>query len=185
MQNLCKISIPHRRLIAKGTEREQLNHPSIAPPRRYVIALHWFERESRFVDDLSEPRCFACGDTIREPLSNETIPMRWARCGLERCHIIAASIGGSLEPSNFLLLCHECHVEAPMTADAKFLLDWAKEHPSALACMFRDFYQALKDADEKYLEWPWTYRPGLEQEFFDFLKQKSWIFTCARIGSTA
>ena len=52
------------------------------------------------------------------------------RCGcerkLQRCHIIPDSLGGKDEPSNFVLLCAECHQEAPNVEDKQFMWDWIK-----------------------------------------------------------
>jgi 5-methylcytosine-specific restriction endonuclease McrA len=41
--------------------------------------------------------CYACGKP----------------CTPQRCHIIAHQFGGSVDPSNLFLMCHECHAENP------------------------------------------------------------------------
>ena len=51
------------------------------------------------------------------------------RCGYEtsslhRCHIIPESLGGKCEPSNFVLLCGQCHVQAPNVMDKYFIFSW-------------------------------------------------------------
>ena len=43
---------------------------------------------------------------------------------LERCHIIPDSLGGKPEPSNLVLLCHSCHLEAPNVIYKEAMLDW-------------------------------------------------------------
>lgn len=52
------------------------------------------------------------------------------RCGckrkLYRCHIIPDSLGGKDEPSNFVLLCADCHKEAPNVESSTFMWDWIK-----------------------------------------------------------
>lgn len=52
------------------------------------------------------------------------------RCGcernLQRCHIIPDALGGKDEPSNFVLLCAECHQEAPNVENRDFMWDWIK-----------------------------------------------------------
>lgn len=52
------------------------------------------------------------------------------RCGYERklyrCHIIPDSLGGKDEPSNLVLLCSQCHEEAPNVEDSQFMWDWIK-----------------------------------------------------------
>lgn len=52
------------------------------------------------------------------------------RCGckrkLYRCHIIPDSLGGKDEPSNLVLLCADCHEEAPNVESSTFMWDWIK-----------------------------------------------------------
>jgi hypothetical protein len=52
------------------------------------------------------------------------------RCGyklpLERCHIIPASLGGEDIPSNYVLLCSQCHREAPNVTDPEFMWIWIR-----------------------------------------------------------
>lgn len=56
------------------------------------------------------------------------------RCGcerkLQRCHIIPDSLGGKDEPNNFVLLCSECHQEAPNVESNTFMWDWIKSYYS-------------------------------------------------------
>lgn len=47
---------------------------------------------------------------------------------LQRCHIVPASLGGSEEPSNLVLLCAQCHAEAPNVDDANFMWTWLRVH---------------------------------------------------------
>lgn len=50
------------------------------------------------------------------------------RCGwkrkLERCHIIPKSLGGNDTPGNLVLLCHQCHLEAPNCKDPSAMWEW-------------------------------------------------------------
>ncbi len=39
---------------------------------------------------------------------------------LHRCHIIPDSLGGEDTPSNLVLLCRRCHIEAPNIKDKDF-----------------------------------------------------------------
>jgi hypothetical protein len=53
------------------------------------------------------------------------------RCGhndrpLERCHVIPASLKGEDIPSNYRLLCNDCHHEAPNVNDPNEMDDWIK-----------------------------------------------------------
>lgn len=45
---------------------------------------------------------------------------------LNRCHIIPAALGGRDEPSNLILLCRECHKEAPDVLEPSFIWSWIK-----------------------------------------------------------
>jgi hypothetical protein len=51
---------------------------------------------------------------------------------LERCHIVPRALGGSEHPSNLVLLCAQCHGEAPNVADASFMWVWLRAH--AVSC---------------------------------------------------
>jgi len=52
------------------------------------------------------------------------------RCGHEkdtqRCHIIPYALGGEDIPSNYVLLCAECHSEAPNVKDKDYMMKWIK-----------------------------------------------------------
>lgn len=71
------------------------------------IAKHWGY-------DLDSPCCFACGWEERS----------WDR--FDRAHIVAASIGGSVDDDNIFLLCRCCHEESPMTNSREVFLDWVE-----------------------------------------------------------
>lgn len=61
------------------------------------------------------------------------------RCGtqkeLTRCHIVPHSLGGDDVPSNFVLLCRQCHEENPNVSDPEIMWDW-------LMAYGRDFYDS-------------------------------------------
>jgi len=52
------------------------------------------------------------------------------RCGHERdtqrCHIIPYALGGEDVASNYVLLCEECHQEAPNVNDKNYMMEWIK-----------------------------------------------------------
>ena len=50
---------------------------------------------------------------------------------LQRCHIVPRALGGSEEPSNLVLLCAQCHSEAPNVNDPEFMWIWLKAHAAA------------------------------------------------------
>ncbi len=47
---------------------------------------------------------------------------------LQRCHIIPRALEGSEEPRNLVLLCAQCHAEAPNVADPEFMWTWLRAH---------------------------------------------------------
>ena len=87
------------------------------------------------------------------------------RCGykktLERCHIIPDSLGGKDTPSNLVLLCKRCHIEAPNVEDKNFMWDWIRAYGTPLYDTFwkikaqeeyqfiygKSFSQELRDRD--------------------------------------
>lgn len=78
--------------------------------------------------DLWEPCCWGCNqfwwgtyDTYKRDYWRN-----WEKAPLQRCHITPKSLGGSLEPSNFVLLCKECHDLAPNTDYPDIMLNWMK-----------------------------------------------------------
>lgn len=46
------------------------------------------------------------------------------RRNLQRCHIVPDSLNGEDTPSNFVLLCQECHAEGPNVADPDIMWAW-------------------------------------------------------------
>lgn len=94
--------------------------------------------------DAGEPSCFACG------YFSEYWKDRWSkvRGGLERAHIVARSQGGSdTDPSNFVLLCPECHKAAPMTRDPQVMFDWIARQPDWIAAWGRALFDELGQLD--------------------------------------
>jgi HNH endonuclease len=47
---------------------------------------------------------------------------------LQRCHIVPRALGGDEIPSNLVLLCAQCHAEAPNVADPDFMWLWLRAH---------------------------------------------------------
>lgn len=47
---------------------------------------------------------------------------------LQRCHIVPRALGGSEAPSNLVLLCAQCHAEAPNVLDPDFMWTWLRRH---------------------------------------------------------
>ncbi len=85
------------------------------------------------------------------------------RCGcekrLERCHIIPESLGGKDEPSNFVLLCHRCHIENPNISDPEIMWDWIR----AYRVSFYDTFWSILGAKE----YEFIYNKSIENEIID------------------
>lgn len=47
---------------------------------------------------------------------------------LQRCHIVPRALGGSEDPRNLVLLCAQCHAEAPNVVDPEFMWTWLRAH---------------------------------------------------------
>lgn len=109
-------------------------------PARHSIAKYWCE-QGKFVMDLGEPSCFACGMWNERWDRPQSIAERWNECGLEKAHIIAASENGSSLPKNFLLLCIRCHEDAPMTTNPEWMIQWAEQRDSWLVTFQREMLE--------------------------------------------
>lgn len=54
----------------------------------------------------------------------------WNHSRLERCHLVPRMLGGADCPENLVLLCNECHRDAPDVGDASYMLGWmARREP--------------------------------------------------------
>ena len=124
-------------------------------PTKTAIATYWARHGANEVPnpgfvDLCEPACFACQWYV--PRWNEAkLPWEAAK-GLERAHIVAHSAGGSDEPSNFVLLCLQCHEEAPMTTDPEDMFRWIAQREGFIARAMRTIHtnvlrQGFTEAD--------------------------------------
>ena len=83
----------------------------------------------------------------------------WDRCWccglsagkrLQRCHIVAKSIGGTDEAINLVPLCRHCHDIMPDTPDPDFFWEWIKKQQNPLSGVglgrHWQLYQAIVDA---------------------------------------
>ena len=118
-----------------------------APPTHGQIVRYWIiqEKSGRPAPwgffDWGEPACFACGlhdprgpvwEEARDP-SAALLSGLWNAHShvLERCHIVPRCRGGSYEPSNFVLMCHECHRISPEGDIPADLFAWMKNCPGS------------------------------------------------------
>ena len=101
------------------------------------IADYWIKNnnidETQLNFDWSEAHthCWNCGDNQYRK-SKKT-------ASLERCHIIPHALKGEDKPSNYVLLCHKCHSEAPNTSESNDMWDWIKSNYIPLS-----FYETYK-----------------------------------------
>jgi len=117
-----------------------------------LLSVDWSEAETR---------CWRCGYQKR----------------LQRCHIIPDSLGGKDTPSNLVLLCERCHIDAPNIEDKDFMWDWIIANKTP----FYDTYftkKALK-------EYEFIYNKKFQDELIerDILSQRDYdIFLNLKIG---
>lgn len=113
--------------------------------KNHEIVDYWFSRvdECGLGVDAAEAheRCWRCG----------------CRRTLERCHIVPASLGGSAEPSNLVLLCRRCHLENPNVTDPEIMWDWIRAYGTS----FYDTFWIIQGMKE----YEFIYNRSLEEEF--------------------
>jgi 5-methylcytosine-specific restriction endonuclease McrA len=104
------------------------------PPKSRIFD-HWKDQlpQLRILIDWGEPSCWACGfhygtrhDIKCSSASWQEICRGWDRIPLQRCHIVARSLGGKDEVSNLFLMCRECHDRAPNTTIPAIFFEWAR-----------------------------------------------------------
>ena len=144
-----------------------MNQSKVIKTTLEQIINYWVIRidESELSIDFSEAneRCWRCAYKSK----------------LDRCHIIPASLGGLDDPSNLVLLCRRCHVEAPNIKDKNFFWDWLK----ASKVSFYDTYWTIRGMQEYEFIYKETFeksvlRLGIKQGDFDkFLEEKTDFFT--------
>ncbi|MFQ5979200.1 MAG: HNH endonuclease [Candidatus Heimdallarchaeota archaeon] len=101
-------------------------------PSKAEIVNYWKDWLIENGFDLGEPSCWACEwgwngkyDIIKPDASWEEIRKAWEAAPLQRCHVLAHSLGGPDDVSNLFLMCRECHDLAPNTTSQEAFLKWA------------------------------------------------------------
>jgi len=129
-----KASLPTKGAIAEYWASQQIEDNPLVEKINRSISWDW-----------QEPSCWACGLTPLTAMRGQTadeIDYRegeklftcWNRARfLEKCHIIPESRGGSSDPKNLLLLCKECHREAPDSINPMFMTSFVVNRGSRLA----------------------------------------------------
>lgn len=72
--------------------------------------------------------CWNCGDDCRSGKSNDISKTR-----LQRCHIIPNSEGGNDTPENYMLLCKQCHIDAPDSTYKNAMWEWVKSNKTKIS----------------------------------------------------
>lgn len=136
------------------------SRPRSSPPPKYWIASYW-QKECgynsdegygwSFVIDIGEPSCFACGwykpTWVTYDAAGGCIDLVkiWAgTTGLQIAHLVPHSLGGGTAPENLVLLCKECHQEAPDYIDPNYMLDWMRRRGSYVQRQYLQLEEAFK-----------------------------------------
>ena len=100
--------------------------------------------------ELDSPSCFACEKVARH--KHRGTPKKvWDSAALERAHVIARSTGGAMSVDNLVMLCRDCHDEAPMTNDASVMLRWIAVREDHAAKQWRELRAACIALEPSFL----------------------------------
>lgn len=80
------------------------------------------ETELNFDWADAEYVCWNCGRISQKRLDGKG--SRKDDIKLQRCHIVPDSLGGGDVPSNYVLLCKKCHIEAPNVKNKYAMWEW-------------------------------------------------------------
>lgn len=86
----------------------------------------------------------------------EDLAKAWGGEGLDRCHLIPRAKGGPDTPDNLVLLCSECHKEAPDCLDPNIMLRWIARRESYWMVLSRKLTVAAETAGlelEEIVDW--------------------------------
>lgn len=109
---------------------------------------YWYNSDNRPNDDNLNiiwekglTHCWNCGSDKKNGKTNR----------LQRCHIIPFCLGGKDTPSNYVLLCNECHKEAPNTLNKLNMWHWIKSNKVSFSGIFPyNFNKALDKFHKNY-----------------------------------
>jgi len=119
-------------------------------------------KELSFCFDREEPTCFACHDGHEGKYDCQGASA-WTKSGLQRSHIIPDSLGGTNDPSNFVMLCKGCHKQNPQSSSKKAYMDWLKHfHVNQSAACVNYLRSNLSEDDLVTLTDIFSTREGME-----------------------
>lgn len=94
---------------------------------------HDINRSIPVVYDWGEPECFACGykPSLKDAEKYKDFKTLWNGVGrsghLQRCHIVAKSLGGPDKADNLFCMCEICHISSPDTVYPEMFFRWVYE----------------------------------------------------------
>lgn len=125
-------------------------------PTKWAVVQYWSTAplgHEVFAPHLSidSPCCFACGWLSERWKEGRSAKAAWGHARLERAHIVPASLGGSADVSNIILLCAPCHRESPDWHEPSEMARWISERPergSKEVEELSDWFAAMQQAPE-------------------------------------
>lgn len=122
-------------------ESKQKRRP--APPSHAKILAYWFDIKHESVvgwesfDNIAECSlghafCWACGVKKSKIAS------------LDKCHILPYALGGSNEPSNFFLMCGDCHDLSPDSAFPDIFFRWVRHREAYTNKYLQDILDVMQ-----------------------------------------
>jgi HNH endonuclease len=110
-------------------------------PTKTQIAEHWATRPDVFSINMDQPSCFACA-WWKDGWAERTQP--WEAARLQRCHLTPASLGGRATVENLVLLCAECHREAPDHVNGEWMIGWVQDREEWIWRRLREFETEIR-----------------------------------------
>jgi hypothetical protein len=86
-------------------------------------------------------------------------------------------LGGTDRPDNLVLLCAECHWEAPDVSNAQYMLDWMRDRESKAVRMDAMMKRMVKGAglEGAYEELARDHHDLLFRTFMELLEGEQWV----------
>lgn len=152
-------------------------------PLRSEVFSYWKDYIDTQCIDWGEPACWACGDSpwgdvydIEDcDATMEEIAKNWDKVTrLQRCHIVAKSLGGSNAPENLFLMCVDCHDLAPNTKSKELFLTWAKNQKGRKFMEVKQAIDSFQLTEEEYMKINKVmYDAILNKQFWEWLSMNT------------